>query len=165
MPEENFSLEHYLNERNLLPTQKLPSPTIDKQASSPKEETANDEDNIRINKTEQNLFIIDKEKNEETTPKIHSHSHPLEFIEQISVATYPPLPTTQPESNQLSMPSSSISSMIHLELTIRVEVNEKQSSMTSNLPTSRNERPSTRESKQSTSTNKTITSKSREKER
>ncbi|CAF2687583.1 unnamed protein product [Rotaria sp. Silwood2] len=112
LPEENFSLQNYLQEKNRLPT----PPVINQ--SSPQ---------------------IEEQINEDVGSRARSCSSSSQVIEQVSVINSCSMPT-HAEPNPFSVPSSVISSMTHIQPTIRVEISEKRTLDTSHMPKSRKER-------------------------
>ncbi|CAF0846486.1 unnamed protein product [Rotaria sordida] len=137
LPEENFSLQSYLQEKNRLPT---PPPSLSvNQSPLIIEDQSNEENNIQINEVEQNFIINEIEKNKDTTSRTRSCSSSSQIIEEVSMLNNSSLPI-QTEPNQLSVPSSFISSMTPVQPTIRVEINEKRTSDTPHVSRSRKER-------------------------
>ncbi|CAF3517497.1 unnamed protein product [Rotaria sp. Silwood1] len=116
LPDENFSLQNYLQEKNRVPT-----PPPENQSSLQIEEH------------------INEENNDDITSRVRSGSSSSQVIEQVAVINSSSIPA-QAEPNQFSVPSSHISSMTHMEPTIRVEINEKRTFDTSDVSKSRKER-------------------------
>ncbi|CAF2912384.1 unnamed protein product [Rotaria sp. Silwood2] len=125
LPEENFSLQNYLQEKNRLPT----PPVINQ--SSPQ---------------------IEEQINEDVGSRARSCSSSSQVIEQVSVINSCSMPP-QAEPNSFSVPSSFISSMTHMQPTIRVEISEKRTLDTSHMPKSRKEQTPSETNRQKQTSN------------
>jgi hypothetical protein len=138
LSEENFSLQNYLQEKNRVPTPppSSPLPIVDEQ--------------IVLKVDEDNII----EQNEEIIPIVPPRSPSPQIIEQPSIINNISA-SEQTESNQFGLPPSLISSVAPSQPEIRVELNEKQNSITSHTPRSRKERASTRQRNHSNSPAKT----------
>ncbi|CAF4559292.1 unnamed protein product [Rotaria socialis] len=127
LPEDNFSLQNYLKEKNRLPT---PTPTGEHR-SVEIDEQPDDSNSIRTHDIEQT----------------RSCSPSSQFIGTASIKNDFSRPATN-EPSAFSVPSSLISSTTQLQTTIRVEINEKRNFDASYPPRPRRDRTPTEMNRQ-----------------
>ncbi|CAF2100174.1 unnamed protein product [Rotaria magnacalcarata] len=127
LPEDNFSLQNYLKEKNRVPT---PTPTEEHQA-------------LEIDKQPDDANSIQTHDIEQT----RSCSPSSQFIGTASIKNDSSRPATN-EPNPFSVPSSLISSTTQLQTTIRVEINEKRNFDAFYAPRSRRDRTPTEMNRQ-----------------
>lgn len=117
------------------------------------EEEEEEDINIPISEVNTNLTIDQIDFHEEIPSKVRSRSPSPEIIQQSIIPDTYPVPT-QPESARYSATPSLSSSVTSIRPSIRVEINEKYSSVTSNATKFQKE-PTSVSIKQSASPTKT----------